>query len=75
MLGSEEDLKSLLMKVKEESEKTGLKLNNKKAMIHSTKFCLVLIDIKNRPMDTGRGKERVRCMDRVSFTICKIHSQ
>ena len=27
MAGSEEDLKSLLMKVKEESEKVGLKLN------------------------------------------------
>ena len=28
MAGSEEELKSLLMKVKEESEKVGLKLNN-----------------------------------------------
>ena len=30
---SEEELKSLLMKVKEESEKVGLKLNNQKMMI------------------------------------------
>ena len=30
MAGSEEELKSLSMKVKEESEKTGLKLNIKK---------------------------------------------
>ena len=30
---SEEELKSLLMKVKEESEKTGLKLNNQKTKI------------------------------------------
>ena len=30
---SEEELKSLLMKVKEESEKVGLKLNIQKAMI------------------------------------------
>ena len=30
---SEEDLKSLLMKVKEESEKTGLKLNIQKTKI------------------------------------------
>ena len=30
MAGSEEELKSLLMKVKEESEKTGLKLNIQK---------------------------------------------
>ena len=33
MSESEEELKSLLMKVKEESEKAGLKLNIKKAMI------------------------------------------
>ena len=33
MAGSEEELKSLLMKVKEESEKVGLKLNIKKTKI------------------------------------------
>ena len=33
MAGSEEELKSLLMKVKEESEKVGLKLNMKKTKI------------------------------------------
>ena len=33
MAGSEEDLKSLLMKVKEESEKVGLKLNIQKMKI------------------------------------------
>ena len=33
MAESEEELKSLLMKVKEESEKAGLKLNNKKTKI------------------------------------------
>ena len=33
MTESEEELKSLLMKVKEESEKTGLKLNNQKTKI------------------------------------------
>ena len=33
MAESEEELKSLLMKVKEESEKVGLKLNFQKAMI------------------------------------------
>ena len=33
MAESEEDLKSLLMKVKEESEKVGLKLNIQKTMI------------------------------------------
>ena len=33
MTESEEELKSLLMKVKEESEKAGLKLNNQKTKI------------------------------------------
>ena len=33
MAGSEEELKSLLMKVKEESEKVGLKLNMQKTQI------------------------------------------
>ena len=33
MAGSKEELKSLLMKVKEESEKVGLKLNNQKTKI------------------------------------------
>ena len=33
VLGSEEELKSLLMKVKEESEKVGLKLNIQKTKI------------------------------------------
>ena len=33
MAESKEELKSLLMKVKEESEKAGLKLNNQKTMI------------------------------------------
>ena len=34
MVESEEELKSLLMKVKEESEKVGLKLNIQKTNIH-----------------------------------------
>ena len=33
MIASEEELKSLLMRVKEESEKSGLKLNIKKTKI------------------------------------------
>ena len=36
MAESEEELKSLLMKVKEESEKTGLKLNIQKTMIRAS---------------------------------------
>ena len=35
MAGSEEELKSLLMKVKEESEKAGLKLNVQKMKMAS----------------------------------------
>ena len=36
MVESEEELKSFLMKVKEESEKVGLKLNIQKTKDHST---------------------------------------
>ena len=36
---SEEELKSLLMKVKEESEKAGLKLNIEKTEGHGIPFC------------------------------------
>ena len=36
MVGSEEELKSLLMKVKEESEKAGLKLNIQKTKIRAS---------------------------------------
>ena len=38
MVESEEELKSLLMKVKEESEKVGLKLNIQKLNIQKTKI-------------------------------------
>ena len=37
MAGSEEELKSLLMKVKEESEKVGLKLNIQKSKIMASR--------------------------------------
>ena len=37
MAESEEELKSLLMKVKEESEKVGLKLNNQKTKITASR--------------------------------------
>ena len=36
MAGSEEELKSLLMKVKEESEKVGIKLNIQKTKIRAS---------------------------------------
>ena len=39
MTESEEELKSLLMRVKEESEKAGLKLNLKKKKAKITPFC------------------------------------
>ena len=38
MAESEEEIKSLLMKVKEESEKVGLKLNNQKTKILASVF-------------------------------------
>ena len=38
MAESKEDLKSLLMKVKEESEKSGLKLNTQKAEIMASEL-------------------------------------
>ena len=37
MAENEEELKSLLMKVKEESEKVGLKVNNQKSKINKNK--------------------------------------
>ena len=40
MAESEEELKSLLMKVKEESEKIGLKLNIQKAKIMASSFII-----------------------------------
>ena len=43
MAESEEKLKSLLMKVKEESEKVGLKLNIQKTKIKQSWFQLVLL--------------------------------
>ena len=53
MAEGEEELKSLLMKVKEESEKVGLKLN-----IHKTKFMasgpITLWQINGETMETVR---------------------
>ena len=42
MAESEEELKSLLMKVKEESEKVGLKLNIKKTKLSHVQFFVTL---------------------------------
>ena len=43
MAESEEELKSLLMKVKEESEKGGLKLNFQKTKIMASKIIIIII--------------------------------
>ena len=48
MAGSEEELKSLLMKVKEESEKVGLKLNIQKSKIQT----VVLEKTLGSPLDS-----------------------
>ena len=52
MAGSEEELKSLLMKVKEESEKAGLKLNIQKMIMTSSPITLWQVDGKT--METVR---------------------
>ena len=53
MAESEEELKSLLVKVKEESEKTGLKLNIQKTKIlASSPITSWQIDVET--METGR---------------------
>ena len=51
MAESEEELKSLLMKVKEESEKVGLKLNIQKTNIMASAHHLM----GNRWGDSGNG--------------------
>ena len=51
MAGSEEELKSLLMKVKEESEKVGLKLKIKKTKIMAS-GPIISWQIYGEPMET-----------------------
>ena len=59
MAESEKELKSLLMKVKEENEKTGLKLNIQKLIIYIKriyiKYTYIYIYIKSR--DTSRKRK------------------
>ena len=54
MAGNEEELKSLLMKVKEESEKVGLKLNIQKTKIMASG------SITSREIDRGDSGNSVR---------------
>ena len=51
MAESEEELKSLLKKVKEESEKVGLKLNNQKTNIMASSL-ITSWDIDRKTMET-----------------------
>ena len=53
MAESEEELKSLLMKVKQESEKAGLKLNIQKTKIMSS-GSITLWQIDGETMETDR---------------------
>ena len=53
MAGSEEELKSLLMKVKEESEKVGLKLNIQKTKIMASDT-IISWQIDGEAMETVR---------------------
>ena len=52
MAESEEELKSLLMKVKEESEKAGLRLNIQKMKIMAS-GCITSWQIDGETMETG----------------------
>ena len=52
MAESEEELKSLLMKVKEESEKAGLKLNIQKTKIMASSP-IISWQIDGKTMETG----------------------
>ena len=45
MAESEEELKSLLMKVKEETEKVGLKLNRKQKVLQKTKIMAPILQL------------------------------
>ena len=54
MAESEEELKSLLMKVKEESQKVGLKLNNQKSKIMAS-GPITSWQIDGETMETMRG--------------------
>ena len=66
MAESEEELKSLLMKMKEESEKSGLKLNIQKTMQDSRRDT----DIKNRFLDSvWEGESRMICEDSIEACI------
>ena len=56
MAESEEDLKSLLMKVKEESEKVGLQLNTQKTKI-----------MVSRPVTSWQSESEVRSLSRVQL--------
>ena len=58
MAESEEELKSLLMKVKEESEKVGLKLNIKKTKIMAS-GSITSWEIDGKTMKRNRGNNKM----------------
>ena len=55
MAESEEELKSLLMKVKEESEKAGLKLNTRKNEAHGIQFHHVMANRRGKSGNSVRS--------------------
>ena len=57
MAESEEEIKSLLMKVKEESEKVGLKLNIQKTIMASSPITSWQIDGETTEMETDLGSK------------------
>ena len=63
MAETEEELKSLFMKVKEDSEKTGLKLNIQKTkVIASSSITSLQIDGKGKTKIDDRSHEIKRCL-------------
>ena len=77
MAESEEELKSLLMKVKEESEKVGLKLNIQKTKIIALtrrtfvdKVMSLLFNVLSRLVIAFEEKEQVSFNFMAAVTIC-----
>ena len=63
MAESEEELKSLLMKVKEESEKVGLKLNIHKMKIMASGPSWEMLDWMNHKLESRLSREISRTSD------------
>ena len=72
MAESEEELKSLLMKVKDESEKTGLKLNIQKTKIMAS-GAIASWQIDGETMQTMTDYKKIKCSKGPSKKELQIH--